>query len=110
MFSAKFCTNKKNEEINKTINNIINYIFEKVRFEKTRMLSDNSSMEVVAGNEEGGAEDAVVVELIIRKHIVINNSDFEDRDKLDQHIRQIKHFCEQAKSIEDLKYLPINMR
>ena len=51
-----------------------------------------------------------MVELIIRKNIIINTSDFSDKAEMDRYISKIKHFCDQAKEIEELKYLPINMR
>lgn len=112
MFSMKFFANKmeKTEELNKTINNIVDFIKEKLRFDNTRVISDNYCVEVVAGKEVSPKDDEVVIELLIRKHIVINIKDFKDREELDRHISKVRHFCEQAKSIEDLKYLPINMR
>lgn len=110
MFSAKFVSLKTNDEINKTIKGIINYICEKINFENIKIISDNSSTELVSGREISANDDQVVVELLIRKHIVIDRTDFEDRSQMDRHIKKIKHFCEQAKSIEELKYLPINMR
>ena len=112
MFSMKFFNNKGtyHPEILKTVNNIINFISDKVRLNDTRIISDNSSIEVVSGKESYATGDEVIVELMIRKTIVINISDFKDKSILDEHVSKIKHFCEQAKNIEDLKYLPINMR
>ena len=112
MFSMKVFNNKleKTEEFNKTISGIINYINQKLKFENTKVISDNKCIEVVAGKEISPKDDEIVIELLIRKHIIINNEDFKDREELDKHISKIRHFCEQAKSIEDLKYLPINMR
>jgi hypothetical protein len=111
MFSAKILNKdeEKSTELVRTINNVVSYIFDKLNFKDPRMISDNSCVEIVSGKETVDEGD-VVVELLIRKHIVINNQDFNDRQKLDEHIAKIKHFCEQAKSIEDLEYLPINMR
>lgn len=111
MFSIKIFNKKEDRTVtfSKTINNVVSYIFNNLNFNEPKVLSDNSCIEIVSGKEltEG---DGVIVELLIRKHIVINNQDFNDREALDRHIAKIKHFCEQAKSIEDLKYLPINMR
>jgi hypothetical protein len=100
MLSVKFIVNKADEEINRTVKNIVNFICEKINLDNTKILSDKTSTELIAGKEDGGSPEQVVVELLIRKHIVINNSDFKDREQLDKHI----------KKIEDLKYLPINMR
>lgn len=112
MFSAKIYKRKaaKNKELVRTANSIISYIFEKLNFKNTRVISSNSCIEITSGSEHIKNDDDIVIELLIRKHIVINNDDFNDKVKLDQHISKIKHFCEQAKSIEELKYLPINMR
>lgn len=112
MFSMKFFNNKGayHPEVSKTINNIINFISDKVSFHDTKTISDSSSIEIVSGREDFASGDEVVVELLIRKTVVINISDFKDKAILDQHVSKIKHFCEQAKTIEDLKYLPINMR
>ena len=110
MFSVKFSGGTKNDEFKRTINNIVGYIFDKLNFDNPKMISDSSSTEIVSGSEISDIEDGVIVELLIRKHIVINTDDFNNKSQLDRHISRIKHFCEQAKSIEDLKYLPINMR
>lgn len=98
------------EELNKLVSNIIKYINEKLKFENTKIISDKYSIEIVSGKEVHPKDDEIVVELLIRKNIIINNRDFKDREELDRHITKIRHFCDQAKSIEDLKYLPINMR
>ena len=105
----KFFNNKaaSDIELNKTIDNVISYISEKLNFENIRIISDRESTEIVSGREVTPKDNEVVVELLIRKHIIINNDDFKDRDSLDKHISKIKHFCQQAKSIEDLKYLQI---
>lgn len=112
MFSMKFSNNKGSyhPEVSKTVNNIINFISDKFNFNDTKIISDKSSIEAVSGKEDYASGDSVVVELMIKKTIVINISDFKDKAQLDEHVSKIKHFCEQAKSIEDLKYLPINMR
>lgn len=112
MFSMKFFNNKNGsvELIDKTVTNIVKYISEVLSFENTRIISDKNSTEVISGRESIPSEEQVVVELLIRKNIIINISDFKDRDSLDKHISKIKHFCDQAKEIEDLKYLPLNMR
>jgi len=110
MFSIKFSGKNDSEEFKNTIDNIVSYIFDKLSFYKPKMISDNSSVEVVSGNEIPDSDGGIIVELLIRKHIIINTEDFNDKAELDRHISKIKHFCDQAKSIEELKYLPINMR
>ena len=112
MFSVKVLNNKINRtsKFNKTINNIVTYVFDKFDSGNTRVISDDSCIEIVSGKESYTDSDEIVIELLIRKNIIINTSDFDDRAKLDRYITKIKHFCDQAKSIEELQYLPINMR
>ena len=112
MFSVKILNEKDNrtDVFNKTVNNIVSYIFEKFSSSNTRVISDDSCIEVVSCKESFTDSNQVVVELLILKNIVINTSDFKDRAELDRHINKIKHFCYLFKSIEELKYIPINMR
>jgi hypothetical protein len=112
MFSVKILNDKDNRtsNFNKTVNNIVSYIFKKFNSNNTRVISDDSCIEIVSGKEFFPNSNQVVVELLIHKNIIINNSDFKDRAELDRHLAKIKHFCDQAKSIEELQYLPINMR
>lgn len=112
MFAVKVYNKKQNRslEFNKTISGIISYIFEKLDSNYTRVISDDSSVEVISGQENPPCSDKIVVELLIKKTIVINNEDLEDRSKLDRHLTMIRNFCDQAKNVEEMKYLPINMR
>jgi len=111
MFSVKIFNKKEDRttEFRKTIDNLTSYILNKLNFEDTKIISDSSCIEIVSGKEIPD-DEGVVVELLIRKRIVINNQDFNNREELDKHISEIKHFCTQAKNIEELIYLPINMR
>jgi len=70
---------------------------------------DNDSIEMVSGNLDTNNGE-VITELMFKKTIHLNVDDLQDKQKLDKYIREVKHFCEQAASIEDLKYLPINFR
>ena len=112
MFSVKFLKDKNTAgiEFEKTTKNIISYILDKLNFKDSNILSDNSSIEIVTGKESLLKKDGVTIELLIRKNIVINQDDFRNKEKLDEYITKIKHFCDQAKTIEDLKYLPIELR
>lgn len=112
MFSIKILgkKEKRNQEFNKTIKNVINYISTKLNFYDAKIISDNSCIEIISGKEIEADNNEILVELLIRKNIVIKLDDFQDRSKLDEYISEIKHFCEQAKIIEEQKYIPINMR
>jgi hypothetical protein len=112
MFSVKILNDKINRTsiFNKTVNNVVSYIFEKFNSDNTRVISDDSCVEIVSGKEPFSGKGEVIIELLIKKNIIINYSDFDDRAKLDRYLAKIKHFCDQAKSIEELQYLPINMR
>lgn len=112
MFSIKIFQKREDRsfEFSSTINNIISHIFNKLNISNSKVISDNSCIEIVSGRESPPKEDEIIVELLIRKHVIIKLDDFQDKRKLDEHIYLIKHFCEQAKEIEEIKYLPINMR
>lgn len=96
---------------NKTIGNIITYICDSLNFTKARVASDSDCIEIVSGNTNiPDSDDQIVAELLIKKTIVINKSDFEDREELDKFLTKIKHFCDQAKEIEQVTYMPIHLR
>ena len=97
-------------EFEKTIKNISSYIGNKLMLGGLKFLSDDHCVEIISGQERGGSEEQIVAELVIRKTIVINKSDIDSKEKLDEYISNIKHFCDHAKTIEDLKYIPIEMR
>lgn len=112
MFAIKIHNQKKNRthEFNRTISNIVNYIFEKLSLTNVKITSDDACVEIVSGIETETCSGQIIAELLIKKTIVINTDDLKDREKLDKYITEIKNFCEQAKSIEELKYIPIEMR
>lgn len=110
MFSMKLIGGSNSNIASKTINNIVNFVLSRVNLESPKVIADSSSIEVVSGKEIYGSKDDVIVELLIKKTVIINIKDLDDKNSLDEHIAKIKHFCQQAKEIEDLKYLPITMR
>lgn len=113
MFAVKFYNQKeegRSDELNRTIGGVISYIFNKVGNNSTKVISDDSTVEIISGQENIPHSDKIVVELLIKKTIVINNEDLEDRSKLDRHLNVIRNFCDQARNVEDVRYLPINMR
>ncbi len=112
MFSIKILNLKSTPQIKvlNTVDTIFEYIKRKLNFENSKTISDNNSVELSSGSELQPKNDEIVVELLIRKHIIIKENDFLDNSELDRHLSRIKHFCDSAKNIEDFKYLPINMR
>lgn len=114
MFSIKILSKgyKDTSEVKKTVKNISSYILNKLNFDNSKIISSNSCVEIVSGREveHSEADNSVVVELTIKERIIINSCDFNDREELDRHISRVKNFCDQAKNIESLTYLPINMR
>jgi hypothetical protein len=110
MFAVKlFCENiKTNSILERTAKNISDYLKDNMRRE-LNTISDSKSIEMVSGNLDAN-DGGVVVELMIKKTLFLEKEDLHDRQKLDKLIREVKHFCEQASSVEDLKYLPINYR
>lgn len=106
--------NKKDYRTNifeKTIKNITSYISNNLNFKKVKIASDSDCIEIVSGNtSHENNDDNIVVELLIKKLIVINKDDLNDIKKCDNLITEVKHFCEQAKEIEDIKYIPLHYR
>lgn len=104
MFSAKIFNDKENRTdlFNQTINNLVSYVFEKFNSKNAKVISDNTCIEIASGKEVSASPDQIIVELLIRKNIIINNSDFKDKAKLEKHLSEIRHFCDQAQSIEEL--------
>jgi type III secretory pathway lipoprotein EscJ len=112
MLAVKIHNEKENrgEEFKRTIKNLVSYVCEKLSFDNVKIVSDDECVEIVSGSDKNNSEDQVIAELLIRKTVVINNNDFKDRAELDKFISQIKHFCDQAKLIEDVKYYPVEIR
>jgi hypothetical protein len=77
---------------------------------KIKIISDNNCIEVFSKDKEINSDGDIVAELLIKKRVVINIDDLNDRSKLDKYILEIKHFCERAAEIENVKYMPINFR
>lgn len=103
MFSVKFNGNLSSAK--NSINNVVNYISKKLVSKNIKILSNNNCFEITTGNELVSDENIVLVELTIKKNIAINLNDFNNDEELDRHLSKIYHFCEQAKNIEELKYL-----
>ena len=110
MFTIKFLTSKskRSYEAKKTIKNIANYLKNNLN-RRIKILSDNSSIEIISGSPIENTGD-MVVELLIKKRIVINNDDLNDKKNLDSCISEIKNFCDQASKIEDVSYIPLHFR
>jgi hypothetical protein len=100
---------ERTNEFKRSISNIVNYVHKKI-FGETKVISDDDSVEIISGSEEVPGEGQVVAELLIKKTIVINSEDFSDKRELDKFLKQIKHFCDQAKSIEEVNYVPMELK
>jgi sucrose-6-phosphate hydrolase SacC (GH32 family) len=110
MFAVKiFSKNRrKNNILDRTVQNLSNFLKNQMS-RSVNIVYDNDSIEMVSGNLDTNNGE-VITELMFKKTIHLNVDDLQDKQKLDKYIREIKHFCEQVASIEDLKYLPINFR
>jgi len=110
MFSVKISSekNKANSILLKTISKLSDFL-KKEMSREVNIVSDSKSIEMVSGNLDTN-NDEIVTELIVKKTITLKLEDLGDRQKLDKFVREIKHFCEQAATIEDIEYLPINFR
>ena len=109
MFAVKiFADKKKKNFLEKTIKNLSNFL-KKEMSREVNIIIDNASVEMVSGNLNVNNGE-IITELLIKKTIVINTADLKDRQRLDEYVREVKHFCKQAVEIEDLKYLPLHFR
>jgi len=111
MFSVKIFNNKKrrNSIFNHSILNIISFIKESLN-KNIKIISDNNCIEVFSKDDDACDNGDIVAELLIKKRVVINIDDLNDRARLDKYIVEIKHFCEKAAEIENVEYMPINFR
>jgi hypothetical protein len=110
MFAVKIFSKKrrKNNILERTIQNLSDFLKKEMSCD-VNMVSDNNSIEMVSGNLDTNNGE-IVTELMFKKTIVISVEELNDRQKLDKYVKEIKHFCTQASSIEELKYLPLNFR
>ena len=110
MFAVKIFSKKrrKNNILERTIQNLSDFLKKEISRD-VNIVSDNNSIEMVSGNLDTNSGD-IITELMFKKTIVLSSDDLNDRQRLDEYIKEIKHFCKQVASIDDLKYLPINFR
>lgn len=110
MFSVKIFSekNKTNSILMKTVSKLSDFL-KKEMSREVNIVSDSKTIEMVSGNLDTN-NDEIVTELMFKKTITLKIGDLNDRQKLDKYVREIKHFCEQAAAIEDVKYVPINLR
>lgn len=112
MHAVKIHNNKENRDgvFEKTIQNILNYLKQDLNNSDLRIVSDDFCIEIISGSEKPSKNNEIVAELLIKKTVVINSDDLNDRGELDKYLSAIKHFCKQAREIEEAEYLPIVMR
>ena len=110
MFAVKIFSKKgkKNNILQRTVQNLSDFLKKEMN-RSIKIVSDNSSIEMVSGNLDTNNGE-IITELTLKKTIVLNAQDLSDRQKIDEYVREIKHFCEQAATIEDIEYVPINFR
>ena len=110
MFAVKIFSKKrrKNNILERTIQNLSDFLKKELN-RNVNIVSDNNSIEMVSGNLDANNGD-IVTELMFKKTITFNVNDLENKEKLDKYVKEIKHFCEQGSSIEDLEYLPLHFR
>ena len=110
MFSVKIFSekNRANLILSKTISKLSDFL-KKEMSREVNIVSDSKSIEMVSGNLDTNNGE-IVTELMFKKTIVLNVDDLNDKQNLDKYVKEIKHFCKQVSSIDELKYLPINFR
>lgn len=92
---------------NKSLFNYIKAIFSN---EKTTLIEDSKSLEIMSSSCDERTSDNIVVELTYKKNIVINFPDLNDKKLIDSIICEIKNFCESSNNLNNYSYLPLNMR
>jgi hypothetical protein len=102
---------KENTILAKTITKLADLLKKDETLELS-LIRDSGSVEIVSGNLSSNTSDNndIVVELTIKKSILLKEEDLADKQKLDKLVKEIVHFYEQSADIEELKYLPINYR
>lgn len=96
MFSAKVTTNVQSNQVNE----IISAIYNSFDHENPKVISDQNSIEIVVGREPLEDSEDLIVELVVRKHIIINSQDLLDKTHLNKISSKISKFCQQAMIIE----------
>lgn len=111
MFAIKVLANKKSrsENFEKTILTVKNFLSQKLS-QKFKTISDDSSVEIISGNGLEYSEGDIIIEMVVKKSFVVKSSDFEDRAAIDYYLNNIKNFCEQAKAIDEFRYVPFVMK
>lgn len=111
MFVININNKVDSEEFEAMVNNITKYALDASLVQDLKIIRDNSSVEIISGKEPVSSDDSeIIIEMTIRKRVIINNSDFRDKAKLDRHLFNVREFCKEIANIEDKKYIPIIMR
>ncbi len=116
MFAVKFFNDKgrRNDLFNRSVSTIASFLKGSLNRD-VNIISDSSTIEMVSDSlynktDTNANKNVIVAELLIKKTVIINTNDLEDREKLDRYLSEIRHFCEQAVEIEDISYLPLHLR
>ena len=111
MFAVKIFNNKKDRDnvFNKSVQSIINYVRGGLK-KQVSVITDSNCVEFFSKEDSIDLSGEIVAELLIKKRVVINIKDLNDKARLDKYMSEIKQFCEKAAAVEDIKYIPINYR
>jgi len=113
MLQLKIFNKKENREevFNKAVKNIVSYISDNLNFPKVKIAADSDCIEIISGNTgNSNVDDKIIVELSIKKTIILSKNDIYMNSKLDEFLQNIKFFCKQAKEIEENKYTPFFLK
>lgn len=110
MIAVKFFSKYQNKEFKRTIENISEFMKNKLFLKNIKILRGDKDSEIISGMNEPFDEENITVELIIKKTIIINKEFLDEKNEMDKYISEIKHFCKQAKEIEDLEYEVLTIR
>ena len=99
MFSIRIFNSKESRtnDFKKVMSKVVGLV-KKNSAGSMKILSDNSSLEVVSGSSTYKNGD-IVTELLIKKTIVMSKEDFQNDDVVENFIKKISDFCSKANTI-----------
>ena len=99
MFSIRIFNSKESRtsDFKKVMSKVVGLV-KKNSADSMKILSDNSSLEVVSGSSTYKDGD-IITELLIKKTIVMSKEDFQNNDLVENFIKKISDFCSKANTI-----------
>lgn len=97
MFSIKI--NNVSQKTTQNFQSIFNSLLSK--FTQSKTIVDKNSIEMTVGTEKTNLSNQVLVEMVIRKNILLDDSVIQDPQKLKNYLAKIQTFISQAENFEE---------